>query len=180
MEVVPMTPTVADKTDNGLKKVQVQKTFFDLDTFAEVTLRKEFEFTMVATIKEAETRLNNDAERLIKIINDGLISVQRAHENSIPTGWRVLTEDGEMNGEFSGTPADQDIVNKLVLQLAKTSIGPSMGLDWETANKDQKRAIREATQEFIKTTPLIRNGLKKSAALKEEAAAPKEGAAANE
>src|SRR6266849_1350570 len=166
--MAPTVPTVADKTNGGPKKVPVQKTLFDLDTFAEVTLKKEFEFTPVVTVQEAAARLNNDADRLIKIINDGLISVQRQHENSTPTGWRVLTEDGELNGEFSGTPADQDIVNKLVLQLAKTSIGPSMGLDWETATKDQKKAIREATQEFIKTTPLIRNGLKKSAALKEE------------
>src|SRR6266478_6330705 len=105
-----MTPQVADKmAATETKMVPCQKTFFDLDSFSEVTLKKEFSFSPVGTVQEAAARLGNDASRLIKIINDGLISEQRRHEYTVPTGWKVLSEDGELSAdEFTGTPANQD------------------------------------------------------------------------
>ncbi len=160
-----MTPSLEPK----VKMVPVQKSFFDLDTFTDVTLRKEFApKPEVTTVAEAAARLGNDTERLMEIINEGLVAEQRREEAANPSGWKVLTEDGTANGDFTGTPADSKIVNALRLNLAKTSVAPDLGLDWESATKEQKKTILEATTQLIKDTPIIRNGLKRTAALKIE------------
>jgi len=161
-----VTPTAATKK---VEKVECQKTFFDLDTFSDVKLKKEFDFEPVQSMEEAQVRLGNDAKRLVKILNEGLTAELRRKEYANPLGWSYL-EDGEMGKSFTGTLADQKVVNAAILNLAKNSIAPSeaFDLDWDSATKDQKTKIREATVAFIQQTPIIKNGLKRSARLKEE------------
>ena len=143
------------------QKVPVQKTFFDLDTFADVTLKKEFDFVPVGSVDEALARLGNKADRLLEIVNQGLIGEQRLTEYRKPEGWQILNDEGELAGPFSGTPADQKQVNALVLTLAKTVFGFNKDMTAE-----QKNAARASAMEMIKNTPAIKAGLQKSAALK--------------
>lgn len=142
------------------KQVPMQKTFFDLATFADVTLKKSFDFTPVASVDEALSRLGNDAKRLIEIVNEGLINEQRRTEYQNADGWQAVDEDGDIVGPFTGVPADSKVVNDMVLKMAKYVFGYSKDMTAE-----QKRAAREQAIEFIKSNETIKAGLQKSAAL---------------
>jgi hypothetical protein len=140
---------------------RVQRSAFDLDSFSEVLLVKEFEFTPVGSTDEALAKLGNDSKRLLEVINNGLKSEIRNEVAEDPDGWRTFDDEGELNGAFSGTLADMKAVNNLVLTLAKTVFGYSKDLD-----KDQKRAAKDAAMAMIQNTEAIKAGLKKSAARK--------------
>lgn len=143
---------------------KVQRTVFDLDSFEEVLLVKEFDYAPVTSIEEAMAKLGNNAAKLLEVINDGLRGEVRNQVADDPTGWHTFDDEGEMNGDFTGTIADQKAVNTLVLTLAKTVFGFSKDLD-----KDAKKASKSAAMEMIKTNPAIKDGLKRSAAKKASA-----------
>lgn len=145
------------------KKLRVQDTVFNLDTFTEVTLVKEVPFAPVSTVAEALAALGNDDNALLAVINKGLESNARKDAKSVPTGWHTFTEEGEVNGEFSGTPADIKKVNALVLTLAKTVFGYD-----NNAPLAEKKAAKESAKAMIQGNTQIREGLKKSAALTAE------------
>lgn len=142
------------------KQLKVQDTVFDLDTFSEVTLVKVVDFQPIASVDEALTLLSNDSEKLLNVINRGLESEARKIARTESNGWHTFTDEGEINGEFAGTPADITKVNSLVLTLAKTVFGYSKDLGIE-----EKRKSKESAKTMIQGTPAIREGLKKSAAL---------------
>ena len=151
-----MTPT---EQANGAKTLTPTKTLFDLDTMSDVTLFKSVEFTPVTSTKEALERLQNNAEKFLKVINDGLESeAARAakEDNSIP--WMVENDEGE-SVAFEGTPADSKAVNGLVLNLAKSVFGYT-----KESSKDEKRTAKESALQMVKNTPAIVEGLKKNAA----------------
>lgn len=145
----------------------VTREVFDLDTFDEVKLGKEYEFTPVTTIEEALAALGNDSAKLLEVLNDGMREEMRSQVRATSDGWRTfaLDNDGEptedLNGEFAGTPADMKSVNALVLTLAKTVFGFSKEL-----TKEQKRAAKESAKEMVKSNDAIKAGLRKSAATK--------------
>jgi hypothetical protein len=173
VEVVNMSTqpvTAPDQTKGEPPKAsKAQRTFFDLDTFTEVTVQKTFiPLPAVSTIAEAEARLGNDTARLLEIINVGLVAEQRTQQGSDPRGWKVMEEGEVTDNDFVGTPADMKKFNALRLTLAKTSAAPMLGLDWESASKVQKESIQEEALKLMRDTPMIRNGLKKSAAMKIE------------
>jgi hypothetical protein len=143
--------------------LQVQKTVFDLETFEEVTLVKEFEFSPVTSIEDALSRLGNDGEKLLKVLNDGLIDETRNRVREDNDGWHTFDEEkeGEINGAFTGKIADQKSVNNLVLTLAKTVFGFTKDM-----SKDQKRAAKSSAMEMIKSNESIKAGLQKSAVRK--------------
>jgi hypothetical protein len=140
---------------------RVQRSAFDLDSFSEILLGKEFEFTPVTSQEEALQALGNDSKRLLEVINNGLKSEIRNQVAEDPDGWHVFDDEGELNGPFTGTLADMKAVNNLILTLSKTVFGYSKDL-----SKDQKRAAKDAAMEMIKNTEAIKAGLKKSAARK--------------
>lgn len=148
---------------NGSQKLRVQRTIFDLDSFAEVTLAKEIDFAPVTSVQDALARLSNDSGKLISIVNEGLRAEARRIAGGDPRDWRSLNEDGDVNGAFAGTVADPKAVNALVLTLAKTVFGYSQDL-----SKDQRQAAKDSAMGMIASTPAIKEGLKKSAALKVE------------
>jgi hypothetical protein len=156
-----------NKMANEVKAVPVQKTFFDLDTLQDVTVRKTFvPSAPVTSLVGAAARLGNDQARLLEIVNAGLVSEEAAAVRANPDGW-YLVEGAKMTDKpFTGTPANSKIANPMILTYMKYTVAPSLGLKWEDANAEQKKAIREATIKFIQDTPIIREGLKISAALK--------------
>lgn len=142
---------------------RVQRTVTNLDDFSDVTLVKVGTFSPVKSYQEAVERLANNHDKLIQVINDGLRAELLRSLRTAPDGWHTLTEDGEMNGEFNGTPADPKAINQTVLTLAKT-VFEYGAVD----SPEHRRASKEKAKEFIKNTPTIREGLKKSAALRDE------------
>ena len=139
--------------------LKTQKTVFDLDAFESITLMKEIPHEPVASMDEGLQRLGNNAVKLLAILNEGLEAeaVRIAREN--PNDWRTLTDDGEMNGPFEGTMADEKSVNNLVLTLAKTTFGYS-----KDASKETKKAAKASAMALIAATDVIKEGLRKSAA----------------
>lgn len=157
-----MTPS------NGTAKTsRVQRTLFNLDTFQDVTLVKDFPAPApVETVQDALARLGNDSKALMAIINGGLLAEERNKQAGDPNGWMELDEEsGNVGGPFNGTVADIKKVNALVLTMAKTVFGYSKDL-----TNEQKEATKNQAKEFIQSTPKIREGLKTSAALTPESA----------
>ena len=142
---------------------QVQRTIFDLDSFEEVTLVKTIEFEPVASVQDALVALGNDSAKLLEVINDGLLAEKRRIAGGEAGDWHTFTDEGEVNGPFTGTPANMKAVNALTLTLAKTVYGFNGDM-----TKDQKRTAKESARAMIASTPAIREGLKKTAALTSE------------
>jgi len=140
-------------------KLRIQKGVFDLDAFESVTLVKEVEFAPVESTEAALARLGNDAAKFLAIINEGLEAETRRIAREDTSDWRTLTDDDEINGAFEGTMADEKAVNALVLTLAKTTFGYS-----KDADKGIKKAAKQMAMELIAATPVIKEGLRKSAA----------------
>ena len=139
--------------------MNVQNTIFDLNTMDEVTLIKPVpEFKPVTSTHDALARLGNDSARFLKVINDGLESEERdaVRDNSeIP--WAVEDEEGNLV-PFEGVPADKKAVNTLRLNLAKSVFGLTKEMSLE-----EKQKAKSDAMEFIRSTPKIVEGLKKTA-----------------
>jgi hypothetical protein len=143
------------------KEIIRQKSVTDLDTFESVTLKKRGNFTPVTSTQEALSRLGNNAEKFLQVINDGLEQEYGSSLINDPNSpWLVEDEEGNFT-EFSGTPADDAKVNALVLNLAKTTF---MEGDWKNSSLEQKRAARKAAVEFIKGNEVIVAKLRDNAA----------------
>jgi len=139
----------------GVETRKPQKSLFDLDTMSTVTLYKPYDFEPVADVKSAQERIGNDTAKLIEIINRGLQSFEDDRikaDSSIP--WKIEDEEGNLT-EFSGTPADDKVVNGLVLNMAKASFGYL-----QAKGADAKRAAKQAALDFIKSQPKLIAGMK--------------------
>lgn len=154
-----------------IKQTPITKTIFDLDTMEEVLLVKPVpDFVPAENSHEVLSRVGNDTTKMLKLLNDGLRLAERAAvaEGSEPWHTFVADENGEpsdeVNGVFTGTVADTKAVNALKLTLAKTVFGFSKNM-----SKDDKNFAKDAALEMIKSTPAIKAGLQKSAAIKKSA-----------
>ena len=146
-----------------LKMATTQKSVFNLDTFEDVTLFKEFEPCKAPeTVEEATAAVGGDTKKLLSLIHAGLISEQSRVLREDASGWSVKGEDGNL-APFSGTIANQDAVNAVVLTLAKTIFGYNKDLPLEARN-----AAKAAATAMIKSNEQMKEGLKKSAALSTE------------
>lgn len=151
------------------EEIRVQKTLFDLASFDDVLLVKVGQFEPVSDVKDALVRLNGDTAALNKVINDGLKARAMQDLRSTADGWHTFKTDAEgeltdeINGPFDGQVADSKKVGNLVLSLAKSVFGFTKSM-----SKDEKRAAKEQAMEMVKSTPAIRNGLAKTAALSTE------------
>jgi hypothetical protein len=145
------------------EEIRVQKTLFDLDSFQEVTLVKMGSFSPVASTQEALARVSNDTAKFLELVNEGLRAEYQREIRGQANGWHSLDDEGEVNGEFSGTIADPKAVGALVLTLAKTVFGYSKDI-----SADAKAQAKASAMAMIKGNDAIREGLKKSAALSAE------------
>lgn len=149
--------------------IRVQKSLFDLDSFEEVTLVKEGDFTAPTSVQDALHRLGGDSGKLIAVIADGMKAEEMRKLRSTGDGWSTFKKDEsgedttEINGAFTGKVADSKKVNTLVLTLAKSVFG--FGKDM---TKEQKKAAKDSAVDMIKNSPPIREGLAKTAALNED------------
>lgn len=165
-----MTPSTTEQTPTPIVK-PIQKTVFDLESFGERTLVKDFTMIPVTSYQEFLSRIGNDTAKAIELFNVALTSEARETARNSEDGWHTfkLDENGdetdERNGVYSGTAADPKTVNTLVLTLAKTVFGYN-----KDAKIEAKRAAKEKAAAMIKGNPEIREGLKASmAAVKSEA-----------
>jgi hypothetical protein len=95
----------------------------------------------------------------LEVLNRGLIAEHRnAIKESADVAWHTLTDEDEVNGEFTGTIAETKSVNQLVLTLAKTLYGYSKDM-----SKEQKRAAKENAMGFVKGNNAVKEGLRRSA-----------------
>ena len=162
-----MTPT------NGNQTVRTTKGGISLDDFSDVKLYKDVPaIAPPATVKDALEYLGNDHAKLLKIIHSGLQAdaVTTARENE--SGWLKFDEDGKPTSEsFSGSLVSGEILNPVVLNLSRINPvevvrnGKTVEITWDDAQSpEEKRAVKAATIDMIRTTPRIVEGLKKKMA----------------
>jgi hypothetical protein len=151
------------------QEIRVQKTLTDLATLDDVLLVKSGTFTPVVDAAEALARLGNDSAALQEVINDGLKARAMQELRQTAGGWHTFKKDDtgedtdEVNGPFEGQVGDSKKINVLVLTLAKSVFGFEKSM-----SKEQKAAAKEAARSMIKSTPAIKDGLSKTAALTAE------------
>lgn len=149
-----------------METIRVQKTLTDLSTLDDALLVKEGSFSPANDVAEALSAVGGDNTALLEVINDGLRSRAMQALRADGSGWHTfkLDESGEptdeINGPFEGQVGDSKKINNLILSLAKSVFGFEKGM-----SKDAKKAAKESAIEMIKTTPAIKNGLAKTAAL---------------
>jgi hypothetical protein len=156
----------------AIKQAPIQKTVFDLDTMEDVTLVKAVpDFKPAENSHEVLARVGNDSAKMLELLNNGLRLAEReavASDTAIPFHTFGVDENGEytdeINGVFAGTIADIKAVNSLKLTLAKTVFGFTKNL-----SKDEKATAKANALEMIRSTPAIKAGLQKSAALTKSA-----------
>lgn len=152
----------------AVEPIKTQRTLFDLDSMEEVTVQKIVPFTNVTSTAQALEMLGNDANKFLAVINRGLraeIGNNAVKDPSIP--WQVENEETGDLTNFTGTLVDAKNVNTLVLNLAKQVFGYG---DKNTPI-EQRRKAKEDAKNFIKSSPVIREGFRKSALSAEPEAA---------
>lgn len=148
--------------------MRVTRTIFDLGQFEDVLVGKDVSFTAITDVQDALSRIGNDSDKLISLINKGMEAEVRDAAYNSAKDWHLFKDEtkgagSELNGMFQGTPASKAGVNALQLTLAKTVFGYSKDLD-----KEAKAKAKADAYEMIKGNPAIVEGLKKSAALDAE------------
>lgn len=139
---------------------RTQKQIFDLLSFDEVLLGKNYSYQQVENASEAFDLLTNDEARIIKVINAGLKAQANDEAYKDANGWRLFNDDGKtLNGEFTGQPANIKAVNSMVLTLAK-----SVYKFRKEMTADEKKAAKEKARTFIKNNDELRQGIMETAA----------------
>lgn len=157
-----------------IKQSPITKTVFDLVSFDEVTLVKVVpDFVPAENTSEVLARIGNDANVMLSLLNAGLKERERDNVATNNDPWHTYAVDSEgettseVNGVFTGVPADMGAVNALQLTLAKTVFGYNKSM-----SKDEKRAAKASALDMIKANDAIKAGLQKSAAPKVAESAP--------
>lgn len=130
----------------------VTKEVFDLKSFDYVKLGREFEPSpAITTMAEAMAFLGNDESKLINAIQKMKLEAEiKAAENS-PISEFHSFEDDEctvLNGPADVEIVNQDLVNDLVLNLAKQQFGFA-----KSAKPEVKKAAKEAARKYVQSTP---------------------------
>jgi len=130
---------------------------FDLKTFADVTLGREFSPAPALTsMEEALAFFGNDEAKILAALNaEKLESEVKAAKNSAePWHSFVLDADGEptetLNGVADIVPVNEKLVNDLVLNLAKQHFGFA-----KSASIEAKRAAKAKALAHVKTQPAL-------------------------
>lgn len=153
-----VTNTMATSTVNPtptIKYSPVTKTVFDLATFDDVRLTKEFvPPTEPKTLEDALAAVQNDQTKLLALIHKGLVAEARDAQYNDMSGFRQIGEDGEPGEVYSGKFADESqgkLINAGILTMAKLYAGGA----WDSKNKDEKKALKEKAAEFIRSNPAM-------------------------
>ena len=149
--------------ERGNKVKIIEKSVFDLKSFDEVHVGIEWEppapFT---TLNEALAYFGNDEAEVLKSLNRERVNAeeQKARENTPLEQWRSFEEDdkgnetGKLNGPADIQPANDRIVNDLVLNLAKQHFGFSKDI-----SREAKQKAKQQAREFIKSNEQLKQAL---------------------
>lgn len=143
---------------------KTERAGIDLETFSDVRMFKHVPTVAeVTSVNDALARLGNDHAKLLSIIRDGLESHEIEKARNEPTGWKLYDAEGkETDQEYNGTLVDSEILNPLVLTIAKNSFGYDEADSITDVEKKRaaKRKAKEEAQEFIGSAPKLLQGLK--------------------
>lgn len=142
--MTPTTQSVATKRS--------QKTVFDLTSFDDIKLVKEYAVPQKpASIEEALAAVGNDQTRLLEVIHEGLVAAAGDNAYKDNSGWSIEAEDGTVQ-PYSGNYADESktkLINGAVLNLAKLQAGGS----WDTLPKEKKAAFKDSAIGMLRANP---------------------------
>jgi hypothetical protein len=151
-----MTPTQTTEPSQGTAGTPITKTVFDLASFSDVLLTKDFTGpAAVTSFTEALMAVGNDNAELLEVINQGLQDRARQLAAADMTGFKQIGEDGEPASEdYTGKYADGKkikLINAAVLNLAKMFSGGN----WDSCSKEQKRAHRTSATDMLRSNPAM-------------------------
>ena len=141
----------------------------NLANFEDVKMYKEVPtIPKVASVEEVLARLGHNKEKLLAILTEGLQAEAIRAAQADPNGWLLV--DGETGKDttevFSGTLADSEDVNPVVLMFAKLSFGFDDIQKGDPNSREKKREAKEKAKEMIASMPQVLEGLQKKAASK--------------
>lgn len=154
-EFKQMTPTqtTPTQTTNDVTTKRVTKSVFDLTEFDNKQLGKEVVMPKKPkTINEALAFLNNDTQKLLQVIYEGLCTDAVESARSQMEGFKIIDEEGKLGEDYSGKYADDEkgaLINAAVLSLAKIQ-----GYD-KNKTPEEKRALKEKAREFLRKNPAM-------------------------
>jgi len=152
-------------TPSGTQTKVTMRSGISLENFEDVTLYKVVPQTLqVASLQEALAMVGNDENKLLALFTAGLneVAVEEARKSN--DGWKIVDDKGSQTEQvFTGTLVSPEILNPLVLQIARINHG------WDEIPKgeksaEMKRAAKENAMKDIKESPVILAGLKKKMA----------------
>ena len=159
-----MTPNVE------LAPSRTTKSGISLESFDDVKLFKFVPATpAVTSVQDALSRLGNDHAKLLSIIHSGLQAEAVSSARNDDSNWLMIDENGKDTDQtFSGSLVSSDILNPFVLAMSRVNPatvlrnGKEVEITWdECQSPEEKRAVKDATLEMIRTTPRIVANLKK-------------------
>lgn len=147
---------------NQATAIRTTKSGVNLANFEDVTLFKTVpQVAAVTSIEDALTRLGGDVNKLFSVITDGLnsLAVDAARKSS--EGWLEVDETGKDTEKvFEGTLVSPEILNPMVLQVAKLNYGFDE-IPKSDKSADLKREAKAKAMQDIKDSPLILAGMKR-------------------
>lgn len=149
------TPSVA-------QTIKTTRSGVSLEDFSDVSLFKSVpQVAEVTSLEDALARLGGDSNKLFSVITNGLnsLAVEAARKDS--SGWLKIDENGKETSEvFTGTLVSSEVLNPVVLMLAKLNHGFDEIPKGENS-ADLKREAKEKALQDIKDSPIVLAGLKK-------------------
>ena len=144
-----MTPTT---NTNEPKHSPITRKVFDLASFDEVNLTKPFNPpAKPASVQEALSLVNNDSEKLLNLIYEGLTSEAREAQRLDPAGCVIEDEEGKET-PYTGKFADETkikLIQGAVLNTAKMFAGGA----WDTLKLEQKKGFKAQAIAMLRATP---------------------------
>lgn len=148
----------AQSAGEGTTHMILRKLVFDLASFGDVALGREFNPSPAfTTMTEALAYYGNDESKVLAALNSDRVESEKSVALEAPISeWHPFNEDDEtLSTEAASVqPANDKIVNDLVLNIAKQHFGFS-----KDAGKDAKRTAKEKAIEFVKGSPELRGAL---------------------
>lgn len=144
----------------------------DLASFDTVSLYKKVPVVAKpASVEAALHLLNNDHNKLISIIHQGLQSEAIETARADNTGWLVIGEDDkDTELPFEGQLANPEDVNPMVLMFAKQMFDYDEIAKDDPKSAEKKAEAKRQSREMIKSMPKILEGLQRKAAKSKPAA----------
>ena len=124
-------------------KIRVTKSGLALPSFENVSLYKDVEkVSDVSSLEDALSRVGNDEKTLLAIIQSGLQETAKENARADSSGWLKASEEaGVADSLFSEDLANMEIVNPVLLQLAK------LHYDYDEASERMSQAKSPADKE---------------------------------